>query len=87
MKLCAIQGVYRHVPYGFVYVGILMLGCALFFYRAGEFDGGPGVFWAVLSILISFLAWRVLGLGWLGILAGQSALFAGITVIRASRKP
>jgi hypothetical protein len=74
------------VPYGLVYVGILMITCALLFYRAGEFDGGPGAFWAVLSILISGLTWRVFHWGWLGILAGQFALFAGITIVRASRK-
>ncbi len=74
------------VPYGLVYVGILMAVCAIFFYRAGQFDGGPGVLWAVLSILISALVWRVFHWGWLGILAGQVVLFAGITIVRISRK-
>lgn len=74
------------MPYDLVYIGILMSVCALFFYRAGEFDGGPGALWAFLSIVISGLAWRVFHLGWLGILAGQFALFAGITIVRVSRK-
>ena len=74
------------MPYGFVYIGLLMIACALFFYRAGEFDGGQGVFWAVLSILISALVWRVFHWGWVGILVGQFALFAAITIVRASRK-
>jgi hypothetical protein len=74
------------VSYGFVLVGILIAACAVFFYRAGEFDGGPSVLWALLSILISAFVWRMFHWGWLGILAGQLALFAGITIVRASRK-
>jgi hypothetical protein len=74
------------VSYGFVLIGILIAVCAIFFYRAGEFDEAPGVLWAMLSILISALLWRVFHWGWLGILAGQLALFAGITIVRASRK-
>jgi hypothetical protein len=72
--------------YGLVLLGFLIGGCALFYYRAGEFENTSGAAWAMLSILISLLCWRVLKLGWLGILLGQVVLFFGITVFRSLRK-
>jgi hypothetical protein len=80
------SGVHTDVPYGLVFVGILIIACALFFFRAGEFDGGPGVLWAVISVLISLLVWRVFRLGFIGILVGQLVLFVGITLVRTARK-
>ena len=59
---------------------------AVFFYRAGEFENGPGVLWAVLSVAISLLAWQWLRLGLLGIILGQAGLFVGIGVFRVIRK-
>jgi hypothetical protein len=40
-------------PYSFNFVGLVVF--AVFFYRAGEFENGPGLLWAVISILISLL--------------------------------
>jgi len=64
-----------------------MIACAVFFYRAGEFDGSSGLLWAVLSVAISVVAWRVFGWGILGVLIAQIGLFVGITVFRMLRKP
>jgi len=64
-----------------------MIACAIFFYRAGEFDGSSGLLWAALSVVISVVAWRVFGWGILGILMAQTGLFVGITVFRMLRKP
>jgi hypothetical protein len=73
--------------YGIVLMGLLIGGCALFYYRAAEFENSSGVGWAGLSLLVSVLCWRVFHFGWLGVLLGQVALFIGITICRASKKP
>jgi len=70
--------------YSFSFLATVLF--AIFFYRAGEFDGGPGLLWAGLSVAISLLVWRWLGLGWLGIILGQVGLFVGIGVFRVLRK-
>jgi hypothetical protein len=59
---------------------------AVFFYRAGEFENGPALLWAVLSVAISLLVWQWLRLGLLGIILGQVGLFGGIGVVRVMRK-
>jgi len=65
---------------------LLMVVFAIFFYRAGEFDGGPGLLWAALSVAISFLIWQWLGWGLLAMLLGQVGLFIAIGVFRVIRK-
>lgn len=65
---------------------VLLLVSAVFFYRAGEFEGSSGVLWAALSVVISVLAWRVLKSGLLVMLLCQVGLFIGIGVVRAVRK-
>ena len=65
---------------------LLMVVFAIFFYRAGEFDGGPGLLWAALSVAISFLIWQWLGWGLLAMLLGQVGLFVAIGVFRVIRK-
>jgi hypothetical protein len=70
--------------YSFTFV--LLLACAIFYYRAGEFEGRSGVVWAGLSITLSLLVWRIFHWGWPGILLSQVGLFAGITVGRTLRK-
>jgi hypothetical protein len=65
---------------------LLTVVFAIFFYRAGEFDGGPGLLWATLSIAISLLIWQWLHWGLLGIILGQVALFIGFGVFRVIRK-
>jgi hypothetical protein len=65
---------------------VLLVVFAIFWYRAGEFDDGPGLLWAVLSVAISFLIWQWLHWGLLPMILGQLCLFAGITVFRIIRK-
>ena len=60
---------------------------AVFFYRAAEFEDGPGLLWAALSVAISLLFWMVFRLGWIGIILGQVGLFVGITLFRSRGKP
>ncbi len=64
---------------------ILVAVCALFFYRAGEFENASGIAWAELSIAVSVAMWQWLGGGFLAVLGGQVALFAAITAYRARR--
>ena len=75
------------MSYGLLLIGLLMGGCALFYYRAAEFENSSGLAWAGLSLLVSILCWRLFHFGWLGVLLGQVALFIGITIYRASKKP
>jgi hypothetical protein len=65
---------------------ILLVVFAIFFYRAGEFEGSSGMVWAGISVLISILIWRWLGWGLLGMILGQIGLFVGIGIVRALRK-
>jgi len=65
---------------------LLTVVFAIFFYRAGEFDGGPGLWWAAMSIVISFLIWQWLGWGLLAMLLGQIILFVGIGIFGVIRK-
>ncbi len=70
--------------YSFTFV--LLLACAVFFYRAGEFEGSSGVLWAALSVVISVAIWRWLHGGFVAVLLGQLGLFAGITLYRSRKK-
>ncbi len=60
---------------------------AVFFYKAGEYEGSSGIAWGALSVLISVAIWRWLHGGVFSMLLGQVALFAGITVFRSLKKP
>jgi hypothetical protein len=65
---------------------LLIIASAIFYYRAGEFEGTSGLAWAGMSALISFAILRWLHGGALAILLGQVGLFAGITMYRARGK-
>jgi len=65
---------------------VLLLACAVFYYRAGEFEGSSGLAWAAWSILISVLIWRWLHGGFIAVLLGQVGLFAAITLYRSWKK-
>jgi len=65
---------------------VLIVVFAIFFYRAGVFENAPGLLWAALSVVISFLIWQWLRWGLLGIILGQVGLFFGISVFRVIRK-
>ena len=60
----------------------LVLACAVFFYRAGEFErkANPGIKWAALSILVSLAIWGGLHGGFIAVFLGQVALYGGITL-------
>ncbi len=66
---------------------ILLVACAVFYYRAGVFERGPGLAWAALSILISLGIWFLLRGGFFSVLLGQVGLFVGITLYRYWRDP
>lgn len=75
------------MSYGLVLMCLLIGGCAMFYYRAAEFENTSGGAWVGLSLLVSILCWRLFHFGWLGVLLGQVALFIGITIYRAAKKP
>ncbi|MGA2661890.1 MAG: hypothetical protein ABSH34_30795 [Verrucomicrobiota bacterium] len=75
------------MPPFYSFTFILLLACAAFFYRAGEFEGTSGVAWAGLSILVSVAIWRWLHGGLIAVLLGQAGVFAGITLCRSRKKP
>jgi hypothetical protein len=64
------------------YSFLLIVASAIFFYRAGVFEGGRGFIWAALSVAISLLIWRWLHWGLLELLFGQIVLFVGIGIFR-----
>ena len=66
---------------------IFSLACAIFFYRAGEYEGTSGIAWGGLSLLISIALWRWLHGGMITILLGQFGLYAAITLYRSRKKP
>jgi hypothetical protein len=66
---------------------LIIVVCAVFFYRAAEFENESSLLWAGLSVLISAATWFLLHWGWLGSLFGQVGLFVGITIFRMLRKP
>jgi len=70
----------------YTFEAVAMVVFAIFFYRAGQFDGSPGLLWAALSIAVSFLAWQGLKWGLIGMLLGQIGLFVGIGIFRVCRK-
>jgi hypothetical protein len=65
---------------------LLTVVFAIFFYRAGVFESGPGWLWAGLSVVISLVIWQGLHWGLLAMILGQFALFVGIGVFRVIRK-
>lgn len=80
------QGKLKVPPVAFYsFTFLLLLACALFYYRAGQFEGSSGIVWAALSVLISVVIWRLLHGGMLAVLLGQAGLFAAITLYRAHK--
>ena len=67
------------------YEFLVMMVSAIGLYKAGELDHGPGLLWAALSLVISFLIWQVMGWGILALFLGQVALSVGIGVTGAMR--
>lgn len=67
----------------------LLLACAVFFYRAGQFERTESAspLWAALSILVSLGIWAGLHGGFIAIFLGQIGLFVGITLCRWRKNP
>lgn len=68
-----------------LYTVILVLVCAIFYYRAAELEETSGLLWAGLSILVSCVIWLWLHGGFVAVFLGQVGLFVAITLYRCSR--
>jgi len=66
---------------------VLMLACAVFYYRLGETEYSSGVWLAGASLGLWLAASFLLGFGWLGCLLAQGALFAALSVWNLVRSP
>ena len=66
---------------------LLIVACAVFYYRAGEYEETSGWVWGGLSVLVSVVIWRWLHGGFVWVLLGQLGLFVAITAWRARKKP
>lgn len=71
----------------FYWTILIIIAFAIFFYGAAESENESTLIWCGLSVAISALTIFWLHWGWLGIISGQVALFAGITIFRMLRKP
>ena len=65
---------------------VMLLVCAVFYYKAAEMEDASGFLWSALSVGVFVVTWIVLSWGWIGCLLGQVALFTGITIVRVVRK-
>ena len=65
---------------------ILVIVCAIFYYRAGEYENSSGLVWCALSVAVSLVIWLLLRGGFLWIVLGQVGLFVAITIYRVWRK-
>jgi hypothetical protein len=66
---------------------LMVVGFAVFYYRAAEAEKESSLLWCGLSVLISIATMFLLPWGWLGTLLGQVGLFVGITIFRMMRRP
>ena len=68
---------------------LILIACAVFYYRAGKFENAPALLWASLSVLVYMLTWVVLAWGTLGCIGAQVGLFFAIAIARAlfSKRP
>lgn len=71
---------------------VLAMVCVLVFFGAGRHEGRFGgedhaALWAALSIGVSAVVMLLLHGSWGWLLASQLALFIGIGIVRAWRKP
>ncbi len=65
---------------------VIMLGFAIFYYRAAEFENEPELVWSGLSVLISATTIFYFHWGFFGALLGQIGLLAGIVFFRMWRE-
>jgi len=62
---------------------ILLVVCAVAFYRAGVEDNAPGIVWAGVSAAVFTGTWLFLREGLIGNMLGQVGVLLGIAVVRA----
>ena len=83
------NGSVNSVRYAFVmpYTTILLIVCcAVFYYRVGEFECGSGGWLALLSLALWAVGIFALHFGWLGNLLLQAGLFLGLTIRNMTRQ-
>ena len=56
----------------------VVVGCAIFFYRAAEIEKRSGILWTASSIALSMGGLFLFGLGILGVLLLQAGLFGAM---------
>ena len=66
---------------------LLIICCALFYYRVGEEEYGSGALLALISVTLWVVGIRALRLGWVGNLLLQAGLFVALTFWNMTRKP
>jgi hypothetical protein len=79
-------------PFGpfYSFQTLLLIVCAVAYYRAAEVENASGILWAALSVIVFLITWLLFGWGFVGNLLGQVGLLGGIAAARAvrhSRKP
>ncbi len=65
---------------------LLIVCCAVFYYRVGEFECGSGALPALASVALWAVGIFALRLGWLGNLLLQVGLFLAITIWNMMRR-
>ncbi len=65
---------------------LLVICCAVFYYRLGEYEYGSGWLLALVSVMLWVPGVFVLNFGWLGNLLLQVGLFLALTFWNMSRK-
>jgi len=65
---------------------LLIVCCAVFYYRVGEFEYGSGGLLALLSVALWVIGSFALGFDWLGNLLIQAGLFLGLTIWNMARQ-
>jgi uncharacterized membrane protein YfcA len=65
---------------------LLIVCCAVFYYRVGEMEYASGWLLALVSVALWLVGSYALGLGWLGNLLLQVGLFFALTFWNMSRR-
>ena len=65
---------------------LLIICCAVFYYRLGEFEYGSGGLLALASVALWVIGIFAFRFGWIGNLLVQVALFFGLTVWNIMRR-
>ncbi len=66
---------------------LLIICCAVFYYRVGESEYGSGELLALISVLLWLLGMFAFQFGWIANLLLQVGLFVGLTVWNMRQRP